>query len=87
MSLQDVDLHVQACLVSGVEHPGELLDGLGTDQPAVGLEHRPQREDPHVVEAESRDGLEIGFDVVEGEVEPVVKPALGRGVVHAETQG
>jgi hypothetical protein len=38
-----------------------------------------------VVEAEAGDGLEVGFDVVEGEVEPVVEPAGGRGVVHAET--
>ena len=60
MPLQDVDLDVEAVLVGGVEHLRELLDGPRTDQSAVGLEDRPQREDPHVVEAESRDGLEVG---------------------------
>src|SRR4051794_37825840 len=84
MSLQAVDVDGQTPLGRGVGELDELLDGAGPDQGPVGLEKRPQWEDPDVIEAEGRDRVQVGADRVEVEIEPVMEPAAGRGVVDAE---
>ena len=85
--LQTVDVDVQAAFGGGVGQPHQLVHGGGTDQGAVGLEVRPQREDPDVVEAQRGDRVEVGPDGVEVEVEPVVEPPFAGGVVDAEAHG
>lgn len=86
MPLQAVHVDVEPALGGRVGERDELLDGARPDEGPVRLEHRPQREDPYVVQPERGDGVEVGPDLVEVEVEPVVEPAAGRGVVGAETE-
>lgn len=86
MALQSVHVDVEAALGRGVGELDELLDGARPDQGAVGLEERPEREDPDVVEAEACDRVQVGAHGVEVEVQPVVEPALAGCVVDAEAQ-
>ena len=84
MPLQSVHVDVETALGRGVGEFDELLDGARADQRAVGLEERPEREDPDVVEAEAGDRVQVGAYGVEIEVQPVVEPALAGRVVGAE---
>src|SRR5699024_8043843 len=56
-------------------------------QGAVGLEDRPEREDAHVVQAQTGEGLEVAAHLVPVRAEPGVEPAVPGHVVHAEAQG
>src|SRR5699024_6214011 len=62
-------------------------EGLLAHQGAVGLEDRPEREDPHVIQAEPGDRVEVALDLVPARAEPGVEPAVTRYVVDAEAQG
>ncbi len=87
MALEAVHGDVEPALPGRVHQRHQLLDGARADQRAVGLEQRPEREHPDVVEAERGDRVEVGADGVEVEVEPVVEPAGGGRVVDAEARG
>lgn len=87
VALEPVHIDVEAAFGGGVGELDELLDGARADQGAVGLEERPEREDPDVVEPEAGDRVQVGAYGVEVEVQPVVEPALAGRVVGAETQG
>jgi hypothetical protein len=85
--LEAVHVDVEPALGGRVGERDQLLDRARPDQGAVRLEHRPQREHPDVVQAERGDRVQIGPDLVEVEVQPVVEPAPGRGVIRAEAEG
>lgn len=75
--LQSVHVDVEPALGGRVGERHELLDGARPDQRPVRLEDRPQREDADVVQPERGDRVEVGPDLVEVEVQPVVEPAAG----------
>jgi hypothetical protein len=64
----------------------QLVHGGRADECAVGLEERPEVEDPDVVEAEPRYPGQILAGVRRVEVVPGVEPAAARRVVDAEAE-
>src|SRR5699024_6332901 len=63
------------------------ISAMRAHQGAVGLEDRPEREDAHVVQAQTGEGLEVAAHLVPVRAEPGVEPAVPGHVVHAEAQG
>ena len=86
MALHAVHHDVEARLGRQVDELCQLLDGGGADEGAVGLEQRPEVEDPDVVEAEPRDLGEVLAGVLRVEVVPGVEPAAAGRVVDAEAE-
>lgn len=86
MPLQPVDGDVEPALGGGVGERDELLHRARPDQRPVRMEHRPQREHADVVQPERGDRVEIGPDLVQVEVKPVVEPAAGGRVVGPEPE-
>ncbi|CAM4371730.1 hypothetical protein NORO109296_26285 [Nocardiopsis rhodophaea] len=84
--LHPVDGDVEPARGGGVDQAPQLLDGARSDERPVGLEHRPHREDPDVVEAEGGDRFQVGADLADVEVQPVVEPAARGRVVGPEPQ-
>ncbi len=87
VALEAVHVDVEAAFAGRVDQRHQLLDRAFADQGAVGLEVGPQREDADMVHVEGREGVQVGADGVDVEVEPVVEPPFGRGVVDAEAHG
>ena len=80
-----------AALLSYAEHTQaqslaqrEFVQAARADQRAIGLQQRPQREHPDVVDAQFGDGVEVAGHLVGAEIQPVVEPADAGGVVHPE---
>ncbi|GLJ79985.1 hypothetical protein GCM10017586_16680 [Microbacterium imperiale] len=83
--LQGIDVDVETELGGGVHHRADLIERGRPDESAVGLYEVPEREQPHVVGLEFRDGGEVAPHLVEVEVEPGVEPSGSRCVVDAES--
>jgi hypothetical protein len=86
MALDAVHENVEACLGSQVDQAHQLVDGGAADERAIGLEERPEVEDPYVVEAQAGYLRQVLACVRRVEVVPGVEPAATGGVVDAEAQ-
>jgi hypothetical protein len=86
MALYAVHHHVEARLGREVHQSRQLVDGGGADERAVGLEQRPEVEDPDVVQAEPGDLGQVLTGVLRVEVVPGVEPAAAGRVVDAEAE-
>jgi hypothetical protein len=86
MALHAVHEDVETGLGGQVDQVRQLVDGGGADECAVGLEERPEVEDPDVVEAERGDLVQVLAGVLRVEVVPGVEPAAAGRVVDAEAE-
>ena len=86
MALQQVYGDVEARFPDHVGHSQDVGDRSGADEGAIGLQRRPQREDPQVIESELGEGLHVLADLPEVQIVPGVEPSAPRGVVRAEAR-
>jgi hypothetical protein len=86
MALDAVHEHIEARLTRQVDQVHQLVHGRPADQRAVGLEQRPEVEDPDVVQAEPGYLGQILAGVRRVEVVPGVEPTVARRVVDAEAE-
>lgn len=86
MALHAVHEDVETRLARQVDQVHQLVDGGRAQERAVGLEQRPQVEDPDVVEPEPGYLREVLTGVRRVEVVPRVEPAAAGRVVDAEAE-
>jgi hypothetical protein len=86
MALDAVHEDVETGLGRQVDEVCQLVDGGGADERAVGLQERPEVEDPDVVEAEPGYLLQVLAGVSGIEVVPGVEPTAAGRVVDAEAE-
>lgn len=86
MALDAVHEDVQTALAGQVHQVDELVHGRRPDHGAVGLEQRPEVEDPDVVQAQPGDLCQVLAREPWIEVVPGVEPAPAWGVVDSETE-
>lgn len=86
MALHAVHQDVEARLGRQIDQLCQLVHGRGADQRAVGLQERPEVEDPDVVEAEPGHLCQILAGAARIEVVPGVEPAVAGRVVDAEAE-
>lgn len=86
VALDGVNSHVQPGLAREVDDLADLAQCPRSQERPVRLHDRPEREDPHVVETETRDLGEVTRNRRVVQVEPGVEPPLGRGVVDVRVE-
>ena len=85
MPLEHVHIGVHPLLAGDVHHAAYIGDGLAVDPCAVGLQVGPHREDAHMVHAQGPEAAHVFLDARPVGVEPEVEPAVGWGIVDAES--
>ena len=83
MSVEGVDGDLKVEFASCAHDGDDVIEGAGTHQTAIGLQQRPQWEDPYVIEAQSCNCFEVASCRIDIEVKPAVEPSLRRCVIDA----
>ncbi|WP_279578970.1 hypothetical protein [Fodinicola feengrottensis] len=84
--LQQVDGHPKVELGGTVDHRQQVIDRTLPNQPAIGLNPRPDGKNPDVVETDRGEVGEVAAGRVRVEVQPAVEPPGRRYVVGAHPE-